>query len=327
MTPRCRWWLVAFVVFGAGGGVAFGAEGDGFGVLPYRVETVHYIVVGTAPPMVLNRLGTDMDYLYECYDREFQGVLADERESRSRASRKARRRAKSRRSRKSSGGDRSPATATAPAGADAESTKHRIVVFAERAEFDAWREAYVPEVQPWASAFYTSKHQALVGHLEGGFDAAYPSFFHEGFHQFLRRYVPAAPTWIEEGLAEYYGQGKPTPNGWVFPPHERRFRQCAALLRAGRLTPLDELLMMDQKTFYGGDRPEAGHIAGYHYSAAYTFVYLMLESEPSRAHIREYVRALAKSEPGNHRAVTAEHFPPKVLARLQQRWVQALMQF
>ena len=79
-------------------------------------------------------------------------------------------------------------------------------MFATRAQFNAWRARFTPTVQPWANAYFTSRLRALVGHLEGGFAKAYPSFFHEGFHQFMHRYVPRAPIWLNEGLADYVAE-------------------------------------------------------------------------------------------------------------------------
>ena len=57
---------------------AFGQDEEAFRVLPRRVVTRHYEVMGTAPPNVLLQLGQDMDFIHDAYDREFRFVLAGE---------------------------------------------------------------------------------------------------------------------------------------------------------------------------------------------------------------------------------------------------------
>ena len=302
---------------------AFGQDEEAFRVLPRRVVTRHYEVMGTAPPNVLLQLGQDMDFIHDAYDREFRFVLAGEvnrkplsKRARARLRREAERAARRARQQQRKG-SKSPTTRPTS------TTKDRLIVFATRAQFNAWRARFTPNVQPWANAYFTSRLRALVGHLEGGFAKAYPSFFHEGFHQFMHRYVPRAPIWLNEGLAEYYEQAQLQGGVWRFPPQSARIRQCAALWKAHRLTPLAELLIMDRKTFYGGQAVEtpASRRAGEHYSEAYTLVYLMLANPDTLKRLQAYVRDLATRTTDTPAAITAAHFPPDVLAALQERWI------
>jgi hypothetical protein len=316
--------LAAGVAVGGNRGLAQEPEAEAFRILPHRAETTHYIVVGTAPPAVLLRLGRDMDFMYEAYDREFRGIFAEpdaEQDKRkSKSSRKKRRPSSKRR-----GNQRQTATAPAHVG-----PKHHLVILADENDFRTWTQQYIPKALPWVDAFFTASLRAVVIHLkEDGLEGAYPLLFHEGFHQFLFQYVPDAPVWLDEGLAVHYEQARPSRNGWRFPPHEGRFRFCARKLDARQLTPLNQLFAMDQKTFYGGQMrhdPE-GEQAGQHYSEAYTLLYMMLQNAEAKALLQGYVRDLAKREGEDVMAITAKHFPPRVISRLQEAWLQTVRRY
>lgn len=327
-----RRWLAA-AVLGAlrpAGPVAH-ADDTGFDVLPYRVTTAHYEVIGTLSPVLLERFGRDMDFIHEQFAAEFASVLADRLEpSASDAKPMSRiRRRREARARRRQARERARTPATRPALTTAPADRHRIVVFANKAQFNAWRAQYAPKVSPWAYAFFSPRLKALVGHFHDGIDRAYSSFFHEGFHQIMHQHVPGAPTWLNEGLAEYYETARLTPAGWRFPAQAARFRRCATLFRERRLTPLRQLVTMDRRTFYGGKVVEtaAGRRASEHYSEAYTFIYLLLAEAPTRRILQDYVRDLAKAKRSEYPAVTQKHFSPDTLAQLQPGWTRFLVRY
>ena len=45
----------------------------------------------------------------------------------------------------------------------------------------------------------------LLIHDQGSFTETCGIVFHEAFHQFMHRYIKDPPTWLNEGLATFYG--------------------------------------------------------------------------------------------------------------------------
>ena len=74
---------------------------------------------------------------------------------------------------------------------------------------------------------------------------------HEGFHQFARVVISdRLPMWVNEGLAEYFGQGIWTGDGFVtglIPPD--RLRRVQAMIKGDQLLPILEMMGMDHETW------------------------------------------------------------------------------
>jgi hypothetical protein len=68
---------------------------------------------------------------------------------------------------------------------------------------------------------------------------------HEGFHQFVHAVIGGdIPVWVNEGLAEYFGAGIFTGDGYitgVVPPG--RLRQLRLLLSEGKMRPLRDMML------------------------------------------------------------------------------------
>jgi hypothetical protein len=76
---------------------------------------------------------------------------------------------------------------------------------------------------------------------------------HEGFHQFADRVIsPRLPVWVNEGLAEYFGEGLWTGDGMVtgvIPPS--RLRSIRQLLLEREIRTFPEMMDMDPKEWQG----------------------------------------------------------------------------
>lgn len=71
---------------------------------------------------------------------------------------------------------------------------------------------------------------------------------HEGFHQLIDSELDDPPTWLNEGLAEYFAAAR-TPTGWKDgQPNQPRLEALQGRLR-GKLIPLAEFLFQDHATF------------------------------------------------------------------------------
>jgi len=74
---------------------------------------------------------------------------------------------------------------------------------------------------------------------------------HEGFHQFFGWGMRGEiPVWLNEGLAEYFGHGIWTGDGFVMGDlPARRVARVKADIKAGRMRYLDDMLKMSHKTW------------------------------------------------------------------------------
>ncbi|MCH8244067.1 MAG: hypothetical protein IH897_15875 [Planctomycetes bacterium] len=156
-------------------------------------------------------------------------------------------------------------------------------------------------------------------------DATYNTLFHESFPQFLHRYVPFAPVWIHEGLATHYGTAQATRQGLVFGQPERSFYRLVTLAAEAKdLIPLRELMTQSLRQFKSNTLRAGGQVdhRSLSYAQSYTLCKYMLQDEPGRAHLRKYLRTLARAESSKEaNRVTDDHFPKKTLDAMVPGWL------
>jgi hypothetical protein len=100
---------------------------------------------------------------------------------------------------------------------------------------------------------------------------------HEGFHQFAHRAIGGElPIWANEGLAEYFGHGIWTGDGFVtgvIPPY--RLKRVQDHIRANRLLPFPEMLAMS----YEGWRSK---LASRNYDQAWSMVHFLVHADDGK---------------------------------------------
>jgi len=152
---------------------------------------------------------------------------------------------------------------------------------------------------------YHPERQLLMAVADGGADAGlWHVVQHEGFHQFADLVIGGGlPTWVDEGLAEYFGQGIWTGDGFVTglaPP--RRTGRVKGYIRDGTLVPFTKMLMMTQEQWnqaVEADEAEADadaeppdrtpEKATLHYDQAWSMVHFLVHGEEAK-----YRRAFAR---------------------------------
>lgn len=131
---------------------------------------------------------------------------------------------------------------------------------------------------------------------------------HEGFHQFLDRRVGAAPTWMHEGLAEYFSSSRLERGRWAHgDPIEHHL---ATLRRPGfEWTPLEDLLALEPEEFY--------EKTGRYYAEAWHWVHFLENTGVQNGRrIRALVDALAAGK--SERAALEAAFPARELPALDR---------
>ncbi len=133
---------------------------------------------------------------------------------------------------------------------DVEQRMFRVFLFAGEAGYQACAlDTLGEEPESTAGVYSPLLKQPLIWNLPDR-AAMFRTVRHEGFHQYLDRLVEDAPSWFNEGMAEYYeladlhgGEWKEgQPNG----DHVELLREAG-----GRWLPLAKLFALDPDEFYG----------------------------------------------------------------------------
>jgi hypothetical protein len=105
---------------------------------------------------------------------------------------------------------------------------------------------------------------------------------HEGFHQYVAKAMSRAmPMWVNEGMAEYFGDGIWTGDSFVtgvIPP--ARLKQIKSLIKQDQILPFMDMLQMSNAGWNA-------NLAARNYAQAWAMVYFLAHAED-----RKYQRAL-----------------------------------
>lgn len=145
------------------------------------------------------------------------------------------------------------------------------------------------------------------------------SIYHEATHALLRREYTMVPSWIDEGLAEFFEgfrvQGSATialspeyNNGWA-----KRF------LLEGQLLPLDDYLRLTNHQWIELDR-NPQNLARI---TAWSLISFLMETDGGRHALRRYLQAIKRGTPGEAVAVGFQELDaayPGGIASLERNW-------
>ncbi len=114
--------------------------------------------------------------------------------------------------------------------------------------FRSGKDYYAAGGMPASTGVYKgNKLMAIAGGRAPG--RTWHTVQHEGFHQFADHVICGKiPVWVNEGLAEYFGQAVFTGDGFVVgvvPPH--RLRRVKAAIEAGAFKPLRKMMQLSYK--------------------------------------------------------------------------------
>jgi len=123
--------------------------------------------------------------------------------------------------------------------------RFRVYLFFDRSGYLAYTK-HVMGISPTMSAglFSPILKQLLIWNLPNRTDMM-RTVRHEGFHQYLDRIMPDPPTWLNEGLAEYYERSEYRGGEWQV-GHVRRDH----LVQLDPPLPLREFLAQGRREFY-----------------------------------------------------------------------------
>lgn len=193
----------------------------------------------------------------------------------------------------------------------------KIRLFATHAEFEEFWERSTSAGGGAPLAFFSPGLNSVVMYDDPEDVALRAVVFHECSHQYLNRYTYDAPSWLNEGLAEYF-EGWKVVDGvsGTRRPHLFDLSLVRRAVASGDfLSPreLVELPAADFRDFRERRRP--GLHPYLHYATAWSFVHYLLESgyEDDREVLVDYLRELNSKGP-------AARFEVEDWERLTARW-------
>ncbi len=128
------------------------------------------------------------------------------------------------------------------------SEKFEVYLFAHRADYMRLTQSRYPNT----GGIFMPQRNLLAAYLQGqGRDGLRRAIQHEAFHQFAHAAIsPNIPTWLNEGMAQYFEEGIWTGAQFTFgqvPP--RRLRQLQHDLREKQIVPFTTMLGMTNETW------------------------------------------------------------------------------
>lgn len=304
------------------------------GNLNVRLRTDHYAISGTIGDDRLAEYGRALEYIHKEYAAGFARLITRRNEQLGGSDELADlgRRAKGAAPRSADHIERTPYTKPpendGPAAPD---RRFKVVVLSTGAEYQEFTQPYFGGRAEHTRGLFVPGAQLLIIRDEPASHETYEILFHEAFHQFVDRYIPAAPTWINEGLATYYGTARPTANGLVFDrPRTTFFDVVSSAADARQLIPLEELMQAAPNAFYARTPIKGLNFdrSTLHYAQSYTLVAYMLRDEAGRAHLGEYLRGLANARsPKDAHRVTRKSFPDSLLDATVKGWVEMVRRY
>ncbi|MDP6543155.1 MAG: DUF1570 domain-containing protein [Phycisphaerae bacterium] len=146
-----------------------------------------------------------------------------------------------------------------------------------------------PGVVEGSAGVYNGRSLVAVAPRPGG---GWRVVQHEGFHQFAHKMIRGRlPTWLNEGLADYFGAGVWTGDslvvGVISPGSLTRVRN---MIKGGKLMPLDKMLNMDQKTWNN-------ELKSSNYLQAWSMVHFLVHADKGKYQkaLSGFIRDLSQS--------------------------------
>jgi hypothetical protein len=148
----------------------------------------------------------------------------------------------------------------------------RAYVFRSQEEFQLFGELLQGETpRDDDGDFYEELRVIAVNAMGGLGEDARDTIFHESFHQLVSFYAPSIPTWLDEGLAEWFGAVTDGPSGELVvgalkksnDETETRYETITTALKEGKALPLGDFVALDDDGFQVEDDLDRNYAEGW----------------------------------------------------------------
>ena len=168
-----------------------------------------------------------------------------------------------------------------------------VVVFPHDRAYTPYKPVYNGKPVDVGGVFYSSRDANYITLLREPTDEGLRVLFHEYAHLMVSNVITNLPTWLDEGLAEYYSTYSHTRGGreaMIGMPIESHVLR----LREGRLLPMSELIAVDQDSpFYN-----EGERRSLFYAQSWAITHMLLVAQPTRVkELSAFIDAIRRGTP------------------------------
>ncbi len=170
----------------------------------------------------------------------------------------------------------------------------RVVVFKDEASFSAFKPLYQGRPLNLAGYFQPGEH---LNHIVILLDKSqteensYATAFHEYVHLHLRQNVSSAPLWLNEGLAEFYGNVQLSGGEAIIGAPIGLYLR---LLRSREMLPLKTLFSIGNDSPHYNEQEKTGIFYGQSWALVH---YLMMAGGPQRQeHFKQFLEMISRGD-------------------------------
>jgi|GEM_PF-3736492 len=206
---------------------------------------------------------------------------------------------------------------------DEQKRKFNVRVFATKEGFMQYSAQTTGKALGFALGYYASSYKELVLWHNPNEDQLVNTLYHEGFHQFLDYFISNAPTWFNEGLAQYFETAEWKGRQAVLgKPDRNKLGYLQRTLQMNRSVPLKNLLRLSHQQFMD-QRPGAlagSTMANVHYVESWSFIHFLIDYNKGqyRKVIRKFYLALKAGK--NPDQAFEEVFGKASFLRIEKVW-------
>ncbi len=170
-----------------------------------------------------------------------------------------------------------------------------VVIFDSQRNFEPYRPRFNGKTVSLSGYFFSSEDVNVVAFADVDRVESLRTIFHEYVHLVIVNTFHATPTWLNEGLAEYYSTfrvedgGRSALLGGPIPSHLQ-------FLSRTKLMPLDELLAVTREAAAYNE----GNRRSLFYAQSWALVHMLMSGPDNRsADVNEYVRLVENGTPSS----------------------------
>ena len=170
----------------------------------------------------------------------------------------------------------------------------KLNLFDEKPAFDAWVSARTKEKVPAnvLGIFLTKTREVAVWRHSEDVNEIVSTVLHESSHVIMAQLSPYAPSWIQEGMAEYFETMTLENNMLVVQPPATHLSRLQTWRETGKLINLRNYLGLPEQQWRGMVH-DASPIP---YTVAWGTLYFMLDSENGKRVLRQIMQNMEKSQ-------------------------------
>ena len=299
--------------------------------LRIRHRTEHYALAGTIDQKKFEEYGRALEFIHKEYVKGFEKLLKEEKKEAAKPTAKKPGATKPKPG-KAAGRrpvGRAEAESTEAEDEEGDKDRFRVLFFRNDKEYQSFGKAYLGGSTEHSSGMFVPSLKSLFITEHKDAEQTYSLLFHEAFHQFVDRHIANPPTWLNEGLATYYGAAKPTPRGldWSKPPRDYWW-VCRQAIQFNAHIPVLEVTRASQPQFYD---TRVVKIPGtsdnlirrqLFYAEAYTLIHVLSKDAGGKAKLQNYIRDLAHDDGSRTKEITNKHFDERACLQLEQAWIK-----